>query len=76
MFQLYQQFRALGLRHLVVVNDDNAVVGLVTRKDLARYIYTYVHSFHSPKKSFTALAFISFTKLFLRQGKELILVCH
>jgi chloride channel 7 len=39
LFQLYQQFRALGLRHLVVVNDDNEVVGLVTRKDLARYWY-------------------------------------
>jgi chloride channel 7 len=39
LFQLYQQFRALGLRHLVVVNDDNEVVGLVTRKDLARYCY-------------------------------------
>ncbi|TWW69660.1 H(+)/Cl(-) exchange transporter 7 [Takifugu flavidus] len=32
-----QLFRALGLRHLVVVDDENRVVGLVTRKDLARY---------------------------------------
>ncbi|TRY97091.1 hypothetical protein DNTS_027281, partial [Danionella cerebrum] len=28
---------ALGLRHLVVADDENRVVGLVTRKDLARY---------------------------------------
>ncbi|XP_009323075.1 PREDICTED: LOW QUALITY PROTEIN: H(+)/Cl(-) exchange transporter 7 [Pygoscelis adeliae] len=30
-------FRALGLRHLVVVDNHNEVVGMVTRKDLARY---------------------------------------
>ncbi|KAM4531859.1 H(+)/Cl(-) exchange transporter 7 isoform 1-T1 [Odontesthes bonariensis] len=34
--RVFKLFRALGLRHLVVV-DDNRVVGLVTRKDLARY---------------------------------------
>ncbi|KAJ6656012.1 hypothetical protein lerEdw1_004597 [Lerista edwardsae] len=33
----FKLFRALGLRHLVVVDDRNQVVGLVTRKDLARY---------------------------------------
>ncbi|CAL8342992.1 unnamed protein product [Merluccius merluccius] len=35
--RVYKLFRALGLRHLVVVDDSNRVVGLVTRKDLARY---------------------------------------
>ena len=35
-------FRALGLRHLVVVNDTNQVIGIVTRKDLARY-RTWTH---------------------------------
>ncbi|KAJ3601567.1 hypothetical protein NHX12_032535 [Muraenolepis orangiensis] len=35
--RVYKLFRALGLRHLAVVDDSNRVVGLVTRKDLARY---------------------------------------
>uniref|UniRef100_A0A3Q3G948 Chloride channel protein n=1 Tax=Labrus bergylta TaxID=56723 RepID=A0A3Q3G948_9LABR len=35
--RVFKLFRALGLRHLVVVNDSNGVVGLVSRKDLARY---------------------------------------
>lgn len=35
--RVFKLFRALGLRHLVVVDDENMVVGLVTRKDLARY---------------------------------------
>ncbi|KAM3599050.1 uncharacterized protein V6R79_026007 [Siganus canaliculatus] len=35
--RVFKLFRALGLRHLVVVDDDNQVIGLVTRKDLARY---------------------------------------
>ncbi|XP_064415257.1 H(+)/Cl(-) exchange transporter 7 [Latimeria chalumnae] len=35
--RVFKLFRALGLRHLVVVDDHNRVVGLVTRKDLARY---------------------------------------
>ncbi|KAL4624495.1 H(+)/Cl(-) exchange transporter 7-like isoform X1 [Arapaima gigas] len=35
--RVFKLFRALGLRHLVVVNNENRVVGLVTRKDLARY---------------------------------------
>lgn len=30
----YQLFRTLGMRHLVVVNKDNRVVGMITRKDL------------------------------------------
>uniref|UniRef100_A0A672TMA3 Chloride channel protein n=1 Tax=Strigops habroptila TaxID=2489341 RepID=A0A672TMA3_STRHB len=35
--RVFKLFRALGLRHLVVVNNRNEVVGMVTRKDLARY---------------------------------------
>uniref|UniRef100_A0A1B6HWZ7 Chloride channel protein n=1 Tax=Homalodisca liturata TaxID=320908 RepID=A0A1B6HWZ7_9HEMI len=35
--RVFRLFRALGLRHLVVVNNFNEVVGMVTRKDLARY---------------------------------------
>uniref|UniRef100_A0A3Q3WMB5 Chloride channel protein n=1 Tax=Mola mola TaxID=94237 RepID=A0A3Q3WMB5_MOLML len=35
--RVFKLFRALGLRHLVVVDDENKVIGLVTRKDLARY---------------------------------------
>ncbi|XP_029432582.1 H(+)/Cl(-) exchange transporter 7-like [Rhinatrema bivittatum] len=35
--RVFKLFRALGLRHLVVVDSHNRVVGMVTRKDLARY---------------------------------------
>ncbi|KAL2101742.1 hypothetical protein ACEWY4_003503 [Coilia grayii] len=35
--RVFKLFRALGLRHLLVVDSENRVVGLVTRKDLARY---------------------------------------
>uniref|UniRef100_A0AAX7VQL5 Chloride channel protein n=1 Tax=Astatotilapia calliptera TaxID=8154 RepID=A0AAX7VQL5_ASTCA len=35
--RVFKLFRALGLRHLVVADDVNRVIGLVTRKDLARY---------------------------------------
>ncbi|XP_019643781.1 PREDICTED: H(+)/Cl(-) exchange transporter 7-like [Branchiostoma belcheri] len=37
LHRVFRLFRALGLRHLVVVNKDNLVMGIVTRKDLARY---------------------------------------
>ena len=30
----YEQFTAMGLRHLLVVNEVNLVRGIVTRKDL------------------------------------------
>ncbi|XP_031829641.1 chloride channel protein 7 [Nomia melanderi] len=33
----FRLFRALGLRHLPVVNDTNEVVGIITRKDVARF---------------------------------------
>ncbi|KAI1295357.1 H(+)/Cl(-) exchange transporter 7 [Halotydeus destructor] len=39
--RIFRLFRALGLRHLVVVNDRNEAVGMVTRKDLARYRMHY-----------------------------------
>jgi len=35
--QIFRLFRSMGLRHMVVLNDNNEVVGMVTRKDLARY---------------------------------------
>lgn len=36
--RIFQMFRSLGLRHLVVIDDRNYVVGMITRKDLARYV--------------------------------------
>ncbi|KAK3600873.1 hypothetical protein CHS0354_019220 [Potamilus streckersoni] len=35
--RIFKLFRALGLRHVVVINRRNQVIGIVTRKDLARY---------------------------------------
>ncbi|XP_052286298.1 H(+)/Cl(-) exchange transporter 7-like isoform X3 [Dreissena polymorpha] len=35
--RLFRLFRGLGLRHLVVVNDCNEPVGMITRKDLAKF---------------------------------------
>ncbi|XP_025423914.1 H(+)/Cl(-) exchange transporter 7-like isoform X2 [Sipha flava] len=37
MPRVFKLFRAMGLRHIVVINDSNEVAGIVTRKDLARY---------------------------------------
>lgn len=33
----FRLFRALGLRHLCVVDDRNQVVGIITRKDIANF---------------------------------------
>ncbi|XP_069124050.1 H(+)/Cl(-) exchange transporter 7-like isoform X2 [Argopecten irradians] len=38
--RIFRLFRALGLRHVVVVNRKHQVIGMVTRKDLARYRIT------------------------------------
>lgn len=35
--RMFKIFRGLGLRHLIVVNDYNQVVGIITRVNLARY---------------------------------------
>jgi len=37
MRSVYRLFRGLGLRHLIVVDHDSRIVGIVTRKDLARF---------------------------------------
>lgn len=37
MQRVFRLFRALGLRHVIVINETNEVVGIVTRKDLAKY---------------------------------------
>jgi len=34
LFRTSAMFRLLGLRHLVVVDESNRVVGLISRKDL------------------------------------------
>ncbi|KZC11809.1 H(+)/Cl(-) exchange transporter 7 [Dufourea novaeangliae] len=33
----FRLFRALGLRHLPILNDTNEVIGIITRKDVARF---------------------------------------
>lgn len=35
--RLFRLFRGLGLRHLVVVNDNKEPIGMITRKDLAKF---------------------------------------
>ncbi|XP_060862094.1 H(+)/Cl(-) exchange transporter 7-like isoform X1 [Metopolophium dirhodum] len=53
--RIFKLFRAMGLRHIVVVNDSNEVAGIVTRKDLARYKVIR----HMGKISVTELKFSS-----------------
>ncbi|XP_053377608.1 H(+)/Cl(-) exchange transporter 7-like [Mercenaria mercenaria] len=35
--RLFRLFRGLGLRHLIVVNDCREPIGMITRKDLAKF---------------------------------------
>lgn len=35
--RIFQLFRALGLRHLVVVSSENRVRGIITRKDFLKH---------------------------------------
>ena len=42
--RIFRVFRAMGLRHLVVVGMRNEVLGLVTRKDLAN-----IEAHHTPE---------------------------
>lgn len=35
--RIFRLFRGLGLRHLVIVDDNNRVVGMVTRIDIAKF---------------------------------------
>lgn len=35
--RVFKLFRGLGLRHLIVVNEKNQAIGMVTRKDLAKF---------------------------------------
>uniref|UniRef100_H2Z225 CBS domain-containing protein n=1 Tax=Ciona savignyi TaxID=51511 RepID=H2Z225_CIOSA len=38
--RIFRLFRALGLRHLVVLDDDYKVVGMVSRKDIWKWEHT------------------------------------
>ncbi|ESO98209.1 hypothetical protein LOTGIDRAFT_114468 [Lottia gigantea] len=37
MPRVFRLFRGLGLRHLIIINDKFEVIGMVTRKDLAKF---------------------------------------
>ncbi|CAH8662103.1 unnamed protein product [Heterobilharzia americana] len=42
MTRVYHLFRLLGLRHLPVVDNQNQVRGIITRKDLRRFKFEFV----------------------------------
>ena len=35
--KIFATFRALGLRHLIVVDDQMSPVGIITRKDISQF---------------------------------------
>ena len=35
--KIFRQFRALGLRHLVVIDSEMKPTGIITRKDISRF---------------------------------------
>ena len=37
LYRTYQLFRTLGLRHLLVTDKNNRIVGIITRKDLMAF---------------------------------------
>ena len=37
MPRIFRLFRGLGLRHLVITDEHNRVVGITTRIDIAKY---------------------------------------
>lgn len=41
ILQVYNLFRQLGLRHILVVPRASRVIGLITRKDLLIEVFTY-----------------------------------
>lgn len=45
MIQVYNLFRQLGLRHLLVVPRASRVIGMITRKDLLIEVLQYVQGF-------------------------------
>nr|ABA40854.1 SJCHGC06722 protein [Schistosoma japonicum] len=42
MTRVYHLFRLLGLRHLPVVDNQNQVRGIITRKDLRRFKFEFI----------------------------------
>ena len=62
LYRTYVIFRTLGLRHLVVVDDHNQVVGLITRKDLMPFYMqallplTRIHPFSDALSSTTRVS--------------------
>ncbi|KAB7499559.1 H(+)/Cl(-) exchange transporter 7 [Armadillidium nasatum] len=39
--RIFHLFRGLGLRHLIVLNDEHRVVGIITRKDIVKFDFVH-----------------------------------